>query len=209
MANALQYDDMKSFVCKLAIGVFVAILTACDVRAEGTAGTNIVITGPMADLNQAAAAIGFKDKMPARLCSFLWPDYATTNKCLIKKIQMAGKEQNEQKMLIVRMDNRDLIFASIMETKTDYDSKIRREYYYRVTPGGDLALALKVTFQFRVTDTDTDILSNMSLQTYSDAVGSGGTKPITPEVKAHFEAEKKLWLSQKKKLKKQEEQMDK
>jgi hypothetical protein len=49
----------------------------------------------------------------------------------------------------------------------------------------------------------------MTLQTYSDLPGDPRAQPVTPEIKAQFEAEKKLWLSQQKKLKKQEQDQDK
>jgi hypothetical protein len=205
----LHMDGMKSFVCRLATGVGIVLMATSGARGDGTSSAGIVVKGPLAGLNQAAAKVGFKDTMPARLCGLLWPDYATTNRCEIKKVSMVGTDDGEKQVMIVRMDNRDLIFARFTETKPHDDSKIRHEYYFRATSAGHLALALQVTFQFRITDTDTDIIKDMTLQTYSDLPGDPRAQPVTPEIKAQFEAEKKLWLSQQKKLKKQEQDQDK
>jgi hypothetical protein len=199
---------MKSFVCKLATGLGIVLMATCGARGEETEA-NIVVKGPLAGLNQAASTMGLKDMMPAKLCTLLWPGYAATNRCEIRKLTLPGKDEKERKVLIMRVDNRDLVFARFVEIRPNDDSKIRREYYFRVTQKGDLALALEATFQFRISDTDTDLLNYMTLQAYGDkADAAANIAPLTPEIKAQFEAEKKLWLGQQKNLKKAAQSLD-
>lgn len=196
---------MKSFVCKLATSLCIVMATAA--HGKGTDSTNVTVTGPLAVLNEAAVKIGFKDKLPPRLCNLLWPDYTSTNRCLVKKVSMPGKNEHESKMIMLRMDNQDLVFVRFTEIKTRVDAKVRQEYYYRTTPKGDLAMALQVTFLFKVTDTETDLLKDVTAQTFGGPAGNVNAQPITKEIKAQFEAEKDSWLSQKRELKKQEKLM--
>jgi hypothetical protein len=195
--------SMKSLVCKLATGVCIVMATAA-VHGSGTNSANVKVTGPLAGLNESANKIGFKDKLPPRLCNLLWPDYTSTNRCLVKKVSMPGKDEHESKMIMVRMDNRDLVFVRFTEVKTREDAKVRQEYYYRTTPKGDLAMALQVTFLFKVTDTETDLLKDVTAQTFGGPAGNTNAQPITKDIKTQFEAEKNSWLSQQKELKKQE-----
>jgi hypothetical protein len=205
---------MKLFICVLAVGFGIAFLNDPDARAQGTDATNTAnafTNGPLGNLDEAAAKMGFKDTMPAKLCGLLWPGAsAPKGTCKVKKVAVEGKDETEKRIMIVRMDNHDLIFAHFTETAPHDNAKTRREYYFRPTPAGDLALALKVTFQFRISDTDTDLLEGMTYETYDDAGGKGeDALPVTPEIKAKFETEKKLWLAQEKQLKKKERAMDK
>ena len=163
-------------------------------------------TGPLAGLEQATTKVGFDDQMPAKLSGLLWPAADTGNKkCAVKKISVEGTSEDDKRMLIVRMDNGDIVFAHTTVSKPKADAKLRREYYYRANAKGGLELALTATFQFEITDVDDDVLKNVTSETYGGTAGYGG-KPlaITSEVKAKFEAEKKFWLKQEKSLKKME-----
>jgi len=150
--------------------------------------------------------VGFDDKMPVKLCGLLWPAPGTVQKkCAVRKVEVEGKTEDEKKILIVRLDTHDVVFAHTVVSQTKTDSKMRREYYYRANAKGDLALALKVTFHFTITDVDNEVLQNVTWQTFGEATGDG-TQPlaITPEVEAQFKTEKKFWLKAEKSLKKKE-----
>lgn len=178
-------------------------------HGNGTSPANVTVKGPLATLNDVTTKVGSKDNMPTKLCGLLWPDYAGTNRCPVKKISMPGKDDHERKVLIVRLDNRDLVFARFTELKPHEDSKVRQEYYFRTTPKGDLAMVLQVTFLFRITDTETDILKDVRAQTFGGPAGNANAQPITKDMQAQFDAEKKSWLGQQKALKKQAESLDK
>jgi hypothetical protein len=171
-----------------------------------TATTNVVVTGPLAGLEQATTKLGFDDRMPAKLCGLVWPasGIVLTN-CAIRKVAVEGKSEDDKRMLLVRMDTHDLVFAHTIVSKPEEDVKMRREYYYRPDAQGDLALALKATFRFTITDVGNEVLQNVTWETYGQRTGDG-TQPlaITPEVQAQFKTEKKFWLKQEKSLKKKE-----
>ena len=161
-------------------------------------------TGPFAGLAGATAKVGSEDKIPAKLCALLWPALGTNQQnCIVKKVSIAGKDPHEMKYLILRPDNHDVVMARVTASEPKDDMKSREERYYLTTAQGDLALALEVTFVFKVNDVDSDVLKNVTLQAYGQTPGARDTLPVTPEVKANFETEKKFWLGQEKQLKKQ------
>jgi len=143
--------------------------------------------------------------MPAKLCGMLWPAPVTVQKkCAVRKLEMAGKSENDKQILIVRLDTHDVVFAHTIESKPTPDSKMRWEYYYRANAQGDLALALKATFRYAITDVDNEVLQKVTCETYGETAGDDGKMlAITPGVKAQFETEKKFWLKQEKSLNKQ------
>ncbi len=173
---------------------------------QAATNTNVVVTGPLAGLEQATVKLGFDDQMPAKLCGLLWPAPGTVQKkCAVRKVEVDGKTEDDKRILIARLDNGDVVLAHTTVIKPHEDSKIRHEYYYRANAKGDLALALEATFLFTITDVDNDVLKRVTWDTYGAAAGDGGPAlAITPEVKAQFEAEKKFWFKQEKSLKKQE-----
>jgi hypothetical protein len=186
----------------LCIGAFIAPRA----RGQAVTGTNTSFTGPLAGLGKAAAKAGFDDKIPAKLCRLLWPaSGAVTTNCAVRKVAMEGDSEDEKRMILVRMDTHDIVFAHTIVTKPKEDLKMRREYYYRVNARGDLALALKATFRFNISDVDNDVLQSVSWETYGEKAGDDGeTLAITPEVTAQFKVEKKFWLKQEKAMNKME-----
>jgi hypothetical protein len=198
----MKWPFHKVLTMALCIGVSIAS------RAQGqaVAGTNAVFTGPLAGLEEATAKVGFKDKIPAKLCALLWPAPGTVQtNCAVRKVAVEGKTEDEKRMIIERMDTHDLVFAHTIVSTPKEDSKIRHEYYYLVNAQGDLALALKVTFQFTITDVDNDVLQKVTLVAYGEkASDDGKTLAITPDVAAQFKTEKKFWLKAEKSLKKKE-----
>jgi hypothetical protein len=163
-------------------------------------------TGPLAGLQEATTKVGFDDQMPAKLSGLLWPTPGIApKKCAVMKVGVEGTSEDDKRILIERVDNGDIVFAHIITSKPEADTKMRREYYYRANAKGGLALALTATFQFTITDVDDDVLKNVTSQTYGETAGDG-TQPlaITPEIKAKFETEKKFWLKLEKSLKKKE-----
>ena len=64
-------------------------------------------------------------------------------------------------------------------------------------------MVLQATFQFTISDTDTDILKKVTWQTFG-AVSGGGepAQPISSDILSEFKAEKKFWLGQAKALRK-------
>jgi hypothetical protein len=117
---------------------------------------------------------------------------------------MPGKHADEERMFCLRRETQDIVLGRFTVDKPDSESKVREEFYYRTTVQGDLVLALTATFQFTIDDVDNELLKKVTWQTYGEVAGDG-TKPlpITPDLKAEFEAEKKLWLAVEKKLSKQ------
>ena len=184
----------------LCIGVFIAP----GARGQAATGTNAAFTGPLAGLGEATAKVGSDDKIPAKLCGLLWPAPGTVQtNCAVRKVAVEGASEDEKRMIFVRMDTHDIVFAHTMVTKPKEDSKMRREYYYRVNAKGDLALALKVTFRFTINDVDNDVLQKVTLETYAEKAGDDGkTLAISSEVEAQFKTEKKFWLKAEKGLKK-------
>ncbi len=187
------------------IGAF----TITGAQGQTVTDTKATASGPLAGLAHATTQVGFDDKMPAKLCALLWPSPgAVQTNCAVRKVAVEGKSEDDKQMIIVRMDTQDVVFAHTIVSKTKAETKIRREFYYRANAKGDLALALKATFRFVITDVDNDVLQNVTWETYGEATGDG-TQPlaITPEVEAQFKTEKKFWLKQEKTLKKKEHDM--
>jgi hypothetical protein len=197
------------------LSVLIMVLCAGGLAVPGAfgqaaGGINTAPTGPLAGLEESTMKLGFKDKIPAKLCGMLWPTAGTNQqKFAVKKVAVQGKDETEKRILIVRLDNYDIIIAHFTETKPTEDSKIRRESYYRTTAKGDLVLALKATFQFSISDVDNDVLKDVTFDTYGETAGDGETPlPMTPDIKAQFMAERKFWLKTQKSLKKQEQTLD-
>jgi len=89
------------------------------------------------------------------------------------------------------------------ETKPQDEAKTRTDFYYRTDPNGELALALKATFHFTLDELDEEHLKRVTWETFGAVSGDASPPlPITPEITAQFQAEKKYWLAQQKKLQK-------
>jgi hypothetical protein len=193
----------RSFYSMLIVAWCVGFTAIPGARGQAFVDPNAPLAGPLAGVAEATAKVGFKDKIPAKLCALLWPALGTNqDNCIVRKVAIAGKEPHELKYLIVRLDNRDVVMARVTASEPKDDMKLREERYYLTTAQGDLALALEVTFEFKVNDVDSDVLKNVTWQAYGQTPG-GETLPVTPEVKEQFETEKKFWLKQEKSLKKQ------
>jgi hypothetical protein len=185
----------------LSMIAFLALLN--DAAAQSASATNAVVTnapvtGPLAGLVQLAIKNHTEDELPAKLCGLLWPN-SGNHKYFVKKFALPI--EHEQRIFCLRTDNQDIVLVHTYETKPDEQSKKRKEYYYRTTAKGDLALAVIARFEFTIDDVDNELLKKVTYETYGEVSGDG-KKPlaITDDIRADFEAEKKLWLKSQKKL---------
>ncbi len=156
-------------------------------------------TGQFAELARLAMKSEEGGTLPVKLSGLLWPD-AAKHAYKIKKISMPGKNEHEERFFFFRADSQDVVLVHRTETKKE-DTEYRKEFYYRATINGDLALVLSATFHFEIDDVDNELLKDMSFETYGEKSGeSHKPLPITKELRDKFEIEKKYWLGIQKKL---------
>ncbi len=171
---------------------------AQSASTTNTVATNAPVTGQLGGLAQLAMKTHDEDKLPAKLCGWLWPN-SGNHKYAVKKFSMPTRD--EERLFCLRTDNQDVVLMHRVETKPDENTKKRKEIYYRTTARGDLVLALVVRFEFNIDDVDNEILKKVTYETYGEVSGDG-KKPlaITADLRTQFEAEKKYWLGMQKKL---------
>lgn len=196
---------MKRIRNFLAAGLgMIAILAQANVAAAQTASatnavaTNAPLTGQLARLAQLAVKVHDADELPAKLSSLLWPN-SGSHKYSVKRFSMPAEDG--ERLFCVRTDNQDLVLTRRVETKPDENTKKRKEVYYRTTAKGDLVLVVIARFEFNIDDVDNEILKKVTYETFGEVSGDG-KKPlaIDDDIRANFEAEKKIWLKSQKKL---------
>jgi hypothetical protein len=197
---------MKANLRTPGLVLAIALAGVCNLFAQTNTDTNAMVFGPLGGLEKSATKLGVEQNLPAKLSALLWQDFAKgEKKCAVKKMTLPGKHDGDARIFCVRKDNQDIVLMQRVESKPDTRSILRREFYYRTTAQGDLLLALTATFQFGIDDVDNEILKSATWDTYGDtAIAGAKARPFTADIKAEFDEEKKFWLAQEKKLKKQE-----
>jgi hypothetical protein len=189
---------MKRIRIWLAVGL--SVIALINAKAQSTAATNAPATGQLAELARLAATAYGEDELPARLCNLLWPN-SGNHKYPVRKFSMPSG--HDQRLFCLRTNNQDIIIVHTIETKPDENTKRRKEFYYRTTAKGDLVLAVSVSFEFEIDELDNETIRKLTSETYGDVSGDGKKPlPITADMLAKFEAEKKYWLGLEKKIRK-------
>jgi hypothetical protein len=197
-------EQMKTFIFVLTLMICGGPAGLPRAAAQSAATEFSPITDTLSGLADAVAKVGLADDLPGRLTMLLWPaPGGAQKKCAIKKVALEGTTEGDKRMLILRLDNQDLVFAHFDESHPSATTKVRHEFYYRTTTEGNLTLALTATFQYEISDVEAEILKKVTWTTFGSQAGDGGKPvPMTADIRAQFESEKKLWWSQEKRIKK-------